>query len=180
MKNKKKIIAVLVTLVLVVGIAVAGTLAFLTDTTTEIKNTFTVGKVDIDLKETKPEGQTAKMIPGSTIEKDPKVSVLAGSEDCWLFVKITAANGADDFLDYTAAEGWTALEGQTGVYYRQATAGDEFSVLAGDAVTVKGTVTSAMMESVVEGSEPTLTFKAYAVQKDNVAAAAAAWAEVAD
>ena len=68
-----------------------------------------------------------------------------------------------------------------GVYYREvpASAADQtFSVLAGDAVTVKSDVTAGTMLETAKTDAPTLTFKAYAIQRDHFATADAAWAEV--
>ena len=59
-----------------------------------------------------------------------------------------------------------------------AAAGASFAVLAGNQVTVKDTVTKTMLNALTPATYPTLTFTAYAVQMDNVADAAAAWAEV--
>ena len=120
------------------------------------------------------------MIPGNTIAKDPTVTVKANSEACWLFVKVTKSENLDTFITYAIAEGWTALPGVDGVYYREvpASAADQtFSVLAGDAVTVKSDVTRTMLET-AKTDAPTLTFQAYAIQKDHFATADAAWAEV--
>ena len=74
---KKKTIAVVLALVLVICCAVGGVLAWLTDTTDSITNTFTVGNVKIDLAESK--NLDLKMVPGQTIKKDPKVTVKANS-----------------------------------------------------------------------------------------------------
>ena len=82
---KKRTLALILALVLVFGAAVGGTIAYLTDTTDPVTNTFTVGNIDITLAETKDD---FKMVPGCDIAKDPKVTVTANSEDCWLFVKI--------------------------------------------------------------------------------------------
>ena len=120
------------------------------------------------------------MVPGNTIAKDPTVTVKANSEACWLFVKVTESTDLKDFITYAIAEGWTALPDVNGVYYREvpASAADQtFPVLAGNAVTVKDTVTKALLET-AKTSAPTLTFKAYAVQKDNVTSASDAWAKV--
>ena len=177
MKNMKKSIALVLALVLVVGGVVGGTIAWLTDETQAVTNTFTVGNIDIDLTETT--GENYKMIPGKTLDKDPKVTVKAGSEDCWLFVEITESANLDDFITYAPAAGWTELE--AGVYYREVAASDadqEFAVLEGDEVTVDGGVTKAMMDAITEKTQPTLTFKAYAIQKEGFATAALAWAEV--
>ena len=174
---KKKTLALVLALTLLVAGVVGGTLAWLTDQTAEVKNTFTVGDINIGLTETTAD---YKMIPGNTIAKDPTVTVKANSEACWLFVKVTKSENLDTFITYAIAEGWTALPGVDGVYYREvpASAADQtFSVLAGDAVTVKSDVTKTMLET-AKTDAPTLTFKAYAIQKDHFATADAAWAEV--
>lgn len=174
---KKKTLALVLALTLLVAGVVGGTLAWLTDQTDEVKNTFTVGDINIGLTETTTD---YKMVPGNTIAKDPTVTVKANSEACWLFVKVTESTDLKDFITYAIAEGWTALPGVDGVYYREvpASAADQtFSVLAGDAVTVKSDVTRTMLET-AKTDAPTLTFKAYAVQKDNVASASDAWAKV--
>lgn len=172
---KKKTLALVLALTLLVAGVVGGTLAWLTDRTAEVKNTFTVGDINIDLTETTAD---YKMVPGNTIAKDPTVTVKANSEACWLFVKVTKSENLDTFITYAIAEGWTEL--QDGVYYREVPASDAdqtFPVLAGNAVTVKDTVTKALLET-AKTSAPILTFKAYAVQKDNVASASDAWAKV--
>lgn len=174
---KKKALALVLALTLLVAGIVGGTLAWLTDQTAEVKNTFTVGDINIGLTETTTD---YKMVPGNTIAKDPTVTVKANSEACWLFVKVTESTDLKNFITYAIAEGWTALPGVDGVYYREvpASAADQtFSVLAGDAVTVKSDVTRTMLET-AKTDAPTLTFKAYAIQKDHFATADAAWAEV--
>lgn len=174
---KKKALALVLALTLLVAGIVGGTLAWLTDQTAEVKNTFTVGDINIGLTETTAD---YKMVPGNTIAKDPTVTVKANSEACWLFVKVTESTDLKDFITYAIAEGWTALPGVDGVYYREvpASAADQtFSVLADNAVTVNSDVTKEMLTA-KDFANPTLTFKAYAVQKDNVASASDAWAKV--
>lgn len=172
---KKKTLALVLALTLLVAGVVGGTLAWLTDRTAEVKNTFTVGDISIDLTETTAD---YKMVPGNTIAKDPTVTVKANSETCWLFVEVTESENHNNFITYTIANGWTELE--SGVYYREvpASAADQtFSVLAGNTVTVNNTVTKTMLET-AKTDAPTLTFKAYAIQRDHFTTAAAAWAEV--
>lgn len=172
---KKKTLALVLALTLLVAGVVGGTLAWLTDRTAEVKNTFTVGDINIDLTET---NRDYKMVPGNKLDKDPTVIVKAESEACRLFVKVTKSENLDTFITYAIAEGWTKL--QDGVYYREvpASAADQtFSVLKGDAVTVNSDVTKEMLTA-KDFTNPTLTFKAYAVQKDNVASASDAWAKV--
>ena len=176
---KKTLIAIVVTALACLCI-VGTTFAWLVDKTETITNTFTFGNIDIALTESTD--LDLKMIPGKTITKDPKVTVAAGSEACWVFVKIEAsANYGDFFAAYAVADGWTALDGQTGVYYREVATNNEaqeFKVLKNDQITVLETVTKAQFDDMKNGTTaaPTLAFTAYAVQKDGVDTAAGAWA----
>lgn len=160
----KKILITIVATVLVCACIVGGTFAWLMDKTDAVKNTFTVGMIDIELAESvdtdKNNTQEFKMIPGETITKDPVVTVKAGSEACWLFVKIEETD-TKNLLDWQIASGWTALAGEAGVYYRQLneTATDTpYPVLKDNQVSVS--------EDLVNGETalPTLTFTAYAIQ----------------
>ena len=65
---KKKTLALVLALTLLVAGVVGGTLAWLTDQTAEVKNTFTVGDINIGLTETTAD---YKMAPGNTIPKTP-------------------------------------------------------------------------------------------------------------
>ena len=199
-KRKKKGVSTkvflsLLALVLVVGCAVGGTIAWLTATTDPVVNTFTYGKIKIELTETKPENKQATIVPGVNISKDPKVTVKADSEACWLFVKVEEANWpifSDEDgrkVSYDIANGWTALDATNypGVYYREVnavTADTDFYVLAGDTtypngvVTVSETLTKEEVKSVTAENQPKLIFTAYAVQKDGINTAADAWAKV--
>lgn len=163
---------------LIVCATVAGTLAWLTDTTDPVVNTFTVGDINITLTES--ENLDLKMVPGQTITKDPKVTVKAGSEACWLFVKVDKSVNFDGFMTFEMADGWIALSGHAGVYYRNvdATNADTgFDVLKDKKVTVRDTVTKTMLEG-AKTNAPTLTFTAYAVQKDGINDATTAWGKV--
>lgn len=191
-KRKKKGVSTkvflsLLALVLVVGCAVGGTIAWLTATTEPVVNTFTYGKINIVLTETT--GNAYKIIPGVNISKDPKVTVKADSEACWLFVKV-AEEGTfvANRVTYSIAEGWTALDATNhpGVYYREVdavTADTDFYVLAGDTtypngvVTVSENLTKKDIKGLTE-TRPQLIFTAYAVQKDGINTAAEAWAQV--
>lgn len=180
---KKKSLALLLAIAIVVVGAVAGTVAWLTDQTPSVTNTFTTSDINIELKETKNNFQ---MIPGWNIEKDPKVTVKAGSEACYLFVKLEKSTNFDTFMTYEMADGWEPLPEAPGVFYREvaaATADTTFEVLKGNQVTVKGTVTKAQMNGLTADTYPTLTVTAYASQqfKNNTQefTAAEAWANIA-
>lgn len=176
--KRKLIIALALCLALALGIG--GTMAYLTATTTAVVNTFTIGNVGLELKETKGDlvdgKHQFKMVPGNTIDKDPTVTVTAGSEDCWLFVKLVKSANFDNYLTYavdTSEGAWTALDGHPGVYYRKVTQSETaqtFAVLANNQVTVKDTVVQS--DSFVA---PTLTISAAAIQHANIADAATAY-----
>ena len=186
---KKKAFALFLALALVVGGVVGGTVAWLTAKTDSVVNTFTVGDINIELTETwntdkdgdgKLDSWTAKMVPGNTITKDPTVTVKAGSEACWLFVKVEESANLNDFITYEMAADWTPLPGVAGVYYCEVaatTTDTDYPVLKGNTVTVKTDVTKDMLTA-EDFTNPTLTFTAYAIQKASFATAAAAWAEV--
>lgn len=177
-----KALVALLALVLVIGCSLGGTLAWLTDKTDAVTNTFTVGDINITLDETTKD---YKILPGVDIPKNPKVTVLKDSEACWLFVKVEESTNWPDFkegdgttrkVNYSIAEGWTVLE--NGVYYRQVNASDKdqlFAVLKDNQVTVSDTLTKSEIAKVKEKGQPQLTFTAYAVQKEGVDTAADAW-----
>lgn len=161
----------LLALVLVIGCVAGGTVAWLVAKTEPVVNIFTYGNINIALAETT--GTNYKVIPGTVIEKDPKVTVKAGSEACYLFVKVEKV-GTFTGMSYEIADGWTALEGENGVYYRQVgsvTADTSFEVIKGNEITVSETLTKENIPT----ANPTLKITAYAVQQENIADAATAW-----
>jgi len=173
---KKKTLALFLALALVLGGVIGGTMAWLTDETPGIVNTFTDSDIEITLTETGAENNanSYKMVPGYTISKDPKVTVETGSEKCYLFVKLEESANFNSFLTYEIADGWTSLDGVDNVYYRivdTADMGTAYSVLKNDQVVVQGTVTKEMMNELKNGtaSEPTLTVTAYASQFNKTA-----------
>ena len=178
-----KLLVVMLSLIMVVGCAVGGTLAWLTAESSEVKNTFTTSDIGVTLEETETDFQ---MVPGHTIAKDPKAAVTKGSEEAWLFVKIEESTNFDDYMTYEIADGWALVSGTTNVYARkveESNIGTTYSVLKDDEVTVKGSVTKQMMAE-AENNQPTLTFTAYASQLMKNAttefSAAEAWHNVSD
>lgn len=169
----------LLALVLVIGCVAGGTVAWLVAKTEPVVNTFTYGNINIALAETT--GTNYKVIPGTVIEKDPKVTVKAGSEACWLFVKVEESGTfVADKVTYAIDNGWTPLEGEKGVYYREVaavTADTDFSVLEGNKITVKDTLTKGDIKDIA-ATNPTLKITAYAVQQENIADAATAWSKI--
>lgn len=180
----------LLALVLVIGCVAGGTVAWLVAETKPVVNTFTYGNINIALAETT--GEDYKIIPGKDIPKDPKVTVTAGSEACWLFVKVDKVGTfVTDKVTYAIADDWTQGNGTeipSNVYYREVSAKDakngvSYYVLAGDTtypngvITVSDTLSKTDVDQIAAG-EISLTFTAYAVQKENITTAADAWAKV--
>ena len=193
---KKKTFVLLLALVLIAGAAVGGTLAWLTAKSDTVVNTFTTSDITVKLEETT--GTSYKMVPGCEIAKDPKVWVVAGSEDCYLFVKLEWSNNtygtgtdAKNYLSYTIANGWTLVPGETNVYYRTVNSAqmssdngvnNAYPVLADNKVTVSGEITKEQMNAFTNDNLPKLTITAYASQymKNNTEffTAAEAWVNV--
>ena len=177
-KMNVKLVVAVMSFLLLFGGTLGGSLAWLLDSTNDLKNTFTTSDISVELKETK---NTFKMIPGWTIDKDPNAKVSSGSEDCYLFVKIEASANFSYYLDYAIDEQWTPLTGVDGVYYIEIDDDDEknvdYNILgagtatyggvaytwADNQVLVKPTVTKQDMSDALNDN-PTLSFAAYAVQ----------------
>lgn len=110
---KKKVLSTILFAMLIASVSIGGTLAYLTSTTKTVKNTFTVGNVEIKLDEAKvstktdvdtgkvtweasttrtEEGNTYSGIyPGAELPKDPTVT-NTGSSSAYVRVKVTVDN----------------------------------------------------------------------------------------
>lgn len=99
--KKFKALLVVACALLLVAASVFGTMAYLTSTDT-VTNTFTVGKVNINLDEAKAntdgslvegadrvKANSYKLLPGHTYNKDPMVTVLSGSEPSYVKMTVT-------------------------------------------------------------------------------------------
>lgn len=107
---KKKTVAILMVCVLLLGGVIGGTLAWLTAETDPVENTFTVGDINITLAETT--GTNFKIIPGGTAAKDPSVTVISGSEKCYVYVSVTNNVKLDGTIVATpniATADWTQI-----------------------------------------------------------------------
>lgn len=111
MRISKRTLIVVLSLVLAMSVTAFGTVAYMTDRATAT-NTFTVGNVDIivdeknvdrdpgsdtdgDGKPDIPDRDTEndyKMIPGKEYDKDPIVTVKAGSEECYVRMRVVLDN----------------------------------------------------------------------------------------
>jgi len=204
---KKRTTALLLACVLILGVAIGGTVAWLVDVTDEVENIFTIGDITIELWENEyvPATNTLNdevkvnageinnypFLPGDVMPKNPTVTVKGGSEACYLFVKVTAdkntfGDPAKNVLNYEVDTAvWTQLEVDgvpvPGVYFKelpQATNSDtNYSVLSSEQVSVDENITKSHAEG-MKTNKPNLSFKAAAVQHKNIADEATAYAKI--
>lgn len=186
MKTKFKAIVTALCAVLLVVVSVLGTMAYLTSQD-KVTNTFTVGNVKIILDEKDVDGSTTstttsgrdrgnsyKLIPGTTYEKDPTVHVDANSESCWIFVKLE--NELKDIIDDTTVEnqmvakGWVLIDSTNNIYaYKDIKAAGSSQVVF-DNFKIKS-------DADLDGYEDKeIVITAYAVQAENFTTNTAAWA----
>lgn len=195
MKNLKKIIVAASLCAAIGATAIAGTLAYFTDTD-EATNVFTAGDLDIDLIEpdwsdTNGEG----ILPGDTVAKNPKVTNL-GNVPAYLQMTLTVPKfvyensdlngvGSDKIL-FEINNRWTEVgtaelsaDGTeyTLTYRYTDGAGNYYAAGAGETealfnqVQFLGTLTNDDMDAIYgsEGAENfTFDLKAYAIQAENV------------
>ncbi len=181
-KNMNKVLVIVLAVALLAMTIVAGTLAYLMMATDPITNTFTLGNVNITLKETMgSEVSTGvrnfgTILPGKQVAKDPVITVEAGSETCWVFVKVVQTAAAQKYVDCTLDASWVLVaskdEGRTAVYGRETavSAGTPLKVLKseGDGDYENGYVTFKTDFDKTEG-EVNIIFTAYAIQQFNFA-----------
>lgn len=189
---KKKIFAACLVICLLATAVIGTTLAYFTDETTAVTNTFTVGKVEITMDEARVDedgvkqgaertttGNGYKLVPGHTYVKDPTIHVAEGSEPCYVFVKfenqLALCEDADaSMISQMDVKGWKQYK-ETNVYYKE-TAVDASTaaqdVVVFDNFTVKKDITA---EDLKAYASKTVILTAYAVQAEGFGSAAAAW-----
>lgn len=211
---KKRTVAILMACTLILGATVGVTFAWLISGPKAVVNTFVAGKVAITLDEARVnESGTAissaqrvqanvyTLIPGHSYDKDPTVHIEAGSEPCYVFVKVK--NGISTIESSTnsieeiqmPANGWEVLSGAGGsdgtVYYFKTNTGKNTSVTvdANGIITVpsdsdvdlvvfeKFTIdgTKAHNNEISTLSANSITVTAYAIQALGSASAEDAW-----
>ena len=111
---KKKILAIVLCVAMLAIAIVGGTMAYFTDEH-EQTNTFTMGKVDIELSEPNyaPTDGKLRVYPGQSYAKDPTITVASDSEDCYLVATVTISNLAD--LDKLYANDTTGVKQDWGL-----------------------------------------------------------------
>lgn len=211
MKTKSKALILTLCAVLLVAASMLGTMAYLTSTD-EVENTFTVGQVKIKLDEAQAnpdgslvenadrvKGNSYKLLPGHTYNKDPMVTVLKDSEASYIKMTVTFSNAKEldaifaptgganltsIFNGYNSAN-WIYKDNtkdetkNTRTYefwYKQAVGAPDGDIALDalfDSITVPGTITNEQLAT-IKGM--TITVNAYAIQADGFANATEAFA----
>ena len=110
--KKNKIMLSVVSGLLVAAVAVGGTLAYLSDTSNQVTNTFNVGTgyIDDDVHQglwldevdiTKDDGSRTEkgndyldLLPGDEVEKDPTFHITKGSVESYVIARVTGVQDA--------------------------------------------------------------------------------------
>lgn len=110
--NKKKMAMSITSVALVGAVVVGGTLAYLSDKSNMVTNTFNVGSgyteedghiglwldekdVTDPAKRTEIGNEYEELLPGSIVEKDPTFHLTTGSTDSYVFAQVT---GVDEMI----------------------------------------------------------------------------------
>lgn len=181
MKTRTRQALLGLTAIALVGAAgIAGTFAYLSDTSEEVVNTFEANRVEVDLIESKLDedgniipGTTSKgnnydIVPGTTATKDPQVQATV-TLPSYVFVEINDVVNLEGkkLVDYTVDSTWTQLEGYDNVYYREIEKSDKeyVPVLKDNTITYPASLTNEDLATLTDENN-TLTFKASAIQKE--------------
>lgn len=187
MRKSQKAIIVSLLLAVIAAMTISPTLSWLSDTSDSVVNTFAGGAISIKLDEAlvdangkTVEGDSAqrvlensyKYIPGAVLDKDPTVTVLKGSEECYVFMCVD--NELNDLftINYDTTS-WlkVASNGNKTVYIYNSSINalmtDNDVVLNPifTTITVSQDLTSQDVEEI---GQKTVTATAYAVQAANI------------
>ena len=149
-KNLKKILLAVSAALLLVAVSIGATVAYLTASTADVKNTFVfgnIGELDLDETDSDSDNNTKEneytIIPGGNITKDPVVTYTEDASNpvaVYIFLKMTPGSSwsttdnstytatvgsTTGALSFTMASGWTPLlsASPNKVYYRTVAAG---------------------------------------------------------
>lgn len=189
---KKKVTAIALAVCILAVAVIGATMAYFTDTDSKT-NTFTFGKVDIDLTEDSTDENGAVkgdistdggitypgVLPGLVYSKVPTVTVKRESLDAWVIITATVPtvydwdglfNDSIDTVNFTKDK---KIVGENTVYYFYANA----AVTAGSSVTpfTEVKINPALTQNDV-AKKFDMVINAYAIQKDGFSNAEAAFA----
>ena len=187
MRKSQKAIIVSLLLAVIAAMTISPTLSWLSDTSDSVVNTFAGGAISIKLDEAlvdtngkTVEGDNAqrvlensyKYIPGAVLDKDPTVTVLKGSEECYVFMCVD--NELNDLftINYDTTS-WlkVASNGNKTVYIYKSSINalmTDNDVVLNPIFTTRTVSQDLTSQDVEEIGQKTVTATAYAVQAANI------------
>lgn len=189
MKMKNMLIGGM-SLALVACISVGGTLAYLSDNTGTMTNTFKFGTLEVTQKET--DGTTtvndsgsltyADLVPGDTVKKEVKISLTDHKVNAYVYVAVKNSNenlvkyGNGDNENFVAgvSSDWTKVESEevSGynlyVYSGETDAAKAVNSFEDSVLFANAQVQDAGTGSATVGDDTTIQIASYAIQADHV------------
>ena len=194
MKAQTRTLLSLCLAVVLVLTAVLGTIAYMTASDTKT-NTFTVGSFSQPTTDPENPGTSldvdgyiyekswvnnSKLVPGSSIAKDPRVGIGAGSEDAWVYVYIknNLVTASGNEVTFKLNDGWEPVDATevtsgsrvyTGGLFKYSTKlnaanADDWTTTIFDTVEVASTAT---VEGFEKATEKTMVVNAYIHQAND-------------
>ena len=205
--KKKGIITTVAALTLTAIVGIGATLAYLSDKTNELTNTFTIGAgIDIKLDEAKvvnnePVGTErtetgnsyTDLFPGQEVKKDPTTTVVKCSNPCYVFMKVTGIDKLEEVQTdsnpavqaFTVsgfnADNWVRVQGEEGKkdgIYRYKEAVSDAKALDPLFTSVKYANEGNGSETPAEGGFSNIKVQSAAIQSEGFADGDAALTEV--
>lgn len=181
---KKKILALVLVFALALALGIGGTMAWLTATSGEVVNTFTVGDINLQIREEgAPTNNEYKIVPGGEATKKPIITVTAGSEKCYVYAYVENTVMLDNNAEVATPEigsDWVKVGESTDktkkVYRYVGDKATDDNVIDASAalvevtvfekVTYSGDITKANREQVTTATDK-ITVQGYAYQAEN-------------
>ena len=199
----KKVVSMIASMALVAVLAVAGTLAYLSKTSNEVKNTFVAANLDVtllldetvvELKDDSVPGdyqfktpkannrttaQSYSLVPGVDVPKDPIVTVEGLNQKAYLFIEVVDTTPTT--LTWTLDGRWTKLGSETGknggqIYYLNSAVNPNTGKQTFNII--EGEVVEVDSSYAKPTGEEALTYYAYLCQYSGFASASEAWSAV--
>ena len=181
----KKTVALCAALAALLLLTVPSTVSYLTASSGKVVNTFAAGAIQLTLNEAKVDGNgnsvedavrvtenNYSIVPGATLCKDPTVTVLEGSVECYVFLYVDnplpsqyfTVNYSSDWLEVSTSDTATLY-----VYKTTVDASEEDVTLS--AIFTQIQVSSDLDDATIESlSGSKITVESYAVQVTGIKA----------
>jgi hypothetical protein len=185
MKKSKNYLIIVMLVAVISACTVSPTFSWLSEKSETVVNTFAGGTIAVVLDETQVDAHgkfiangarvtsnNYKYVAGNELDKDPTVTVLKGSDPCYVFICIE--NELNDLFSLNIDEdSWLLVaesEGKTlYVYNTTIDASESTEDIMLNPIFTKVTVSEDLTESDVEElGEKTLCATAYAIQTDSI------------